>query len=86
MLNKGVGEAEVKSIFDSMICSSITEDTVTSVSETYYPPATFTNQQVATGNQIITGYTNVPYPRELLIQLLVVPKVIPKLALVEGWV
>jgi len=60
LLNKSVGETEVKSVFDSMICSSVTEDTVTSVSETYYPPATFTNQQVATGNQIITGYTNVP--------------------------
>lgn len=60
LLNKFASEAEVVSIFDSMICSSITEDTVTSVTETYYPPASFSTQQVATGNQILTGYTNSP--------------------------
>ena len=60
LLKNVVGETEVKSIFDSMICSSITEDSISTVSETYYPPASSVIQQVPTGNQILTGYTNTP--------------------------
>ena len=60
LLKNVVGETEVKSIFDSMICSSITEDSISTVSETYYPPVSSVIQQVPTGNQILTGYTNTP--------------------------
>tara|TARA_Y100001973_G_scaffold18634_2_gene27319 strand:- start:364 stop:2133 length:1770 start_codon:yes stop_codon:yes gene_type:complete len=57
LLNTSTGESEIKSIFDSMFCSDITEDTVGSTTETYYVPVSFADQQVQTGTTI-TGYTS----------------------------
>ena len=57
LLNKVINEEGLQSVFDSTICSSITEDSVNTVSETYYAPATFVTQQVQTGTTI-TGYNS----------------------------
>lgn len=56
LFNKTLGEDCVQSVFDSTICSSITEDSINTVSESYFAPVSFTSQQVQIGTKV-TGYT-----------------------------